>query len=105
MHVAQMAYAQFQTYLADLPDVQLDPKAPRDTNIENFASTLIGWMKWVALIGGVLGLLISAGMLVVGRRNRNAMASDGMVGGVWVIGGVSLAAVAYGFVDAVWNIV
>ena len=57
-------------------------------------STVIGWVKWGVLAGGVLGILICAGMVILGRRNRNQMAIEGMIGGAWVLGGLAMASVA-----------
>lgn len=66
--------------------------------LADITDTVIGWLKWGVLAGGVAGLLICAMMIVVGRRNRNALASDGVQGAVWVIGGLALAATASGLV-------
>lgn len=72
------------------------PAAP--PGLETITNTILGWLKWGVLVGGVAGLLICASMIVVGRRNRNALASDGIQGAVWVLGGLALAAVAGGLV-------
>lgn len=72
------------------------PKAP--PGLEKISDTILGWLKWGTLVCGVGGLLICALMIVVGRRNRNAMASDGVAGAVWVIGGLALASLAGGLV-------
>jgi cytosine/uracil/thiamine/allantoin permease len=42
----------------------------------------------------VLGILICAIMLIIGRRNRSATAYEGLVGSAWVLGGLALASVA-----------
>jgi hypothetical protein len=84
-------------YLAD-PVIQ-DPKPVAPTPaLAKLGETILGWLKWGVLMGGVAGLLISAMMIVIGRRNRNAMAADGVSGAVWVIGGLALAASAAGLV-------
>lgn len=103
MYLAQLAYAKYQTYLAVPGVTDNAPSAPTE-KLGSFGSTFIGWMKWIVLVGGVIGLIVCAAMLVVGRRNRNAVAQDGIVGGVWVIGGISMCAIAFGFTDAVFNI-
>ena len=72
------------------------PAAPPGLAV--ITNTVLGWLKWGVLVGGVAGLLICAVMIVIGRRNRNAMASDGISGAVWVLGGLALAAVAGGLV-------
>ena len=58
------------------------------------AGELLGWLKWGVLVSGVLGILICALMLIIGRRNRSATAYEGLVGSAWVIGGLALASVA-----------
>ncbi|MGE3836178.1 MAG: hypothetical protein AB7H43_15545, partial [Acidimicrobiia bacterium] len=65
----------------------------------NLANIIIGGMKWFGLVGGVVGILICALMIMVGRRNRNQLASDGLSGVVWVIGGLSLLSLAGSFVS------
>jgi hypothetical protein len=46
-------------------------------------------------------MFISAGMMIIGRRNRSATAVDGAAGVPWVLGGLFLAAVAASIVGAV----
>jgi cytosine/uracil/thiamine/allantoin permease len=46
------------------------------------------------LFAGVLGILICAVMLIIGRRNRSATAYEGLVGSAWILGGLALASVA-----------
>ena len=58
------------------------------------AGELLSWLKWGVLVAGVLGILICALMLIIGRRNRSATAYEGLVGSAWVIGGLALASVA-----------
>ncbi|MBW0101425.1 hypothetical protein [Pseudonocardia sp. KRD291] len=58
------------------------------------ADQLLGWLKWGVLVSGVLGILICAFMLIIGRRNRSATAYEGLVGSAWVLGGLALASVA-----------
>ena len=52
------------------------------------------------LVSGVAGLLICAGKMAVGHRNRATFAADGATGVPWVLGGLSLAAVAAALVGA-----
>jgi hypothetical protein len=49
---------------------------------------------------GVGGVLICALMIIVGRRNRNQMATEGVFSLAWVFGGLSLVAVAASLVGA-----
>jgi hypothetical protein len=58
------------------------------------ANTVIGWLKTCVLVAGVGGLLICAIMITIGRRNRNAMAAEGVAGATWVLGGLALASSA-----------
>lgn len=57
-------------------------------------TTMIAWGKWGVLVCGVAGLLICAGKMAIGHRNRATFAADGATGVPWVLGGLSLAAVA-----------
>lgn len=61
---------------------------------------IIGWGKWIVMALGVIGLLFCAGQMIMGRKNRHQMAADGATGVPWVIGGVSLIALAAPLVDA-----
>jgi hypothetical protein len=73
------------------------PPAP-PPGLEKISNTVLGWLKWAALVCGVGGLLICAIMIITGRRRSNAMASDGIAGAVWVLGGLALASLAGGLV-------
>ena len=75
------------------------PQAP--PGMEAVANQFLGWGKWMLVIAGVLGMFISAGMMIIGRRNRSATAVDGAAGVPWVLGGLFLAAVAASIVGAV----
>jgi hypothetical protein len=68
------------------------PKAP--PGLAGPVDTVIAWAKWGVLICGVVGLLICAGKMAIGHRNRATFAADGATGVPWVLGGLSLAAVA-----------
>ena len=68
------------------------PKAP--PGLDALAQQLLGWLKWGVLVAGILGILVCALMLIIGRRNRSATAYEGLVGSAWVIGGLALASVA-----------
>ncbi|MCU1650987.1 MAG: hypothetical protein JWQ60_2136 [Pseudonocardia sp.] len=75
------------------------PVAP--PGLADITNTLLGWLKWGLLVAGVGGILICAGMIILGRRNRNQMATDGVLGSVWVLGGLALASAAGVLVGAV----
>jgi hypothetical protein len=76
--------------LADAPNPA--PAAP--PGLTGPVTTLIAWGKWGVLICGVAGLLICAGKMAIGHRNRATFAADGATGIPWVLGGLSLAAVS-----------
>ncbi|MBT8226103.1 MAG: hypothetical protein HKP61_15160 [Dactylosporangium sp.] len=67
--------------------------------MDTVANLFLGWGKWVLIVGGVLGLFICGGMMILGRRNRSATAVDGATGIPWVLGGLTLGAIAAGVVD------
>ncbi len=75
-----------------------NPKPAIPPGLGPIADTVVSWGKWAVLAAGVVGLLICAMQIIIGRRNRNAMAADGVAGAVWVIGGLALAASAAGLV-------
>lgn len=68
------------------------PQAP--PGLARPVNTIIAWAKWGVLICGVTGLLICGGKMAIGHRNRATFAADGATGVPWVLGGLSLAAVA-----------
>lgn len=78
--------------LAEYPVPNPPPEPP--FGLETFGSHVIAWLKWAVLIGGMVGMLICSGMIILGRRNRSSVAQDGLVGSVWVIGGLAMASVA-----------
>lgn len=78
------------TFLLAVPNP--GPEAP--PGFEELVGRLLGWMKWGVLAAGILGILICALMLIIGRRNRSATAYEGLIGSAWVLGGLALASVA-----------
>jgi hypothetical protein len=73
------------------------PQAP--PGLTGPVTTIIAWGKWGVLVCGVAGLLICAGKMAIGHRNRATFAADGATGVPWVLGGLSLAAVAAAIVS------
>jgi len=63
-------------------------------------STIIAWAKWGVMVCGVIGLLISAGKMTIGHRNRSTFAADGATSIPWVLGGLSLSLIAAYVVSA-----
>jgi hypothetical protein len=72
----------------------LDPAPTPPPGLGEIVGELLSWFKWGVLACGVLGILICAIMLIIGRRNRSATAYEGLVGSAWVLGGLALASVA-----------
>jgi len=68
------------------------PKAP--PGLTGKLNTIIAWGKYMVMGLGVIGLLICAGQMAIGRRNRHTFAADGAAGIPWVLGGLSLAAIS-----------
>lgn len=80
------------------------PPTPPPTpppGLDALGNTFIGWMKWTLIICGVAGLLACGIMMAVGRRNRSSFAADGAAGIPWVLGGLTLGAIAAVIVGAV----
>lgn len=71
-----------------------DPAPDAPPGLVGPVTTIIAWGKWGVLVCGVAGLLICAGKMAIGHRNRATFAADGATGIPWVLGGLSLAAVA-----------
>ena len=71
-----------------------NPPAQAPPGLSAPVNTILGWGKWGVLVCGVAGLLICAGKMTIGHRNRATFAADGATGVPWVLAGLSLAAVA-----------
>lgn len=81
---------------ADVPD----PAPVQIPGLEGPLDTIIGWGKWLMFFLGVIGLLICAGQMAIGRRNRHSFAADGAAGIPWVLGACSLAVIAPAVIGA-----
>lgn len=75
------------------------PAAP--PGLGDLTNTILAWIKWGCLVSGVAGLMICGGMMILGRRNRNQLAIEGVSSTVWVFGGLALVATAAGLVSVV----
>ena len=73
--------------------VPTPPPSP-PPGLGQLGDTFISWMTWILRVCGVGGLMACGIMMAVGRRNRSAMAADGAAGIPWVLGGLTLGAVA-----------
>ncbi len=76
-----------------------NPAPSPPPGLEGPVTTMVAWGKWGVLVCGVAGLLICAGKMAIGHRNRATFAADGATGIPWVLGGLSLAAVAASIVS------
>jgi len=87
--------ASVSTLVAEIPN----PSPAPPPGLVDLTNTLFSWLKWGVLMSGFGGLLICGGMIIWGRRNRNQMATDGVIGVVWVFGGLAVAGAAWQLVD------
>ncbi len=95
-------FTEFQGWITQQPPLIPDPAplAPPG-KLAAATNTILGWMKWAGLVGGV-GALIAAGiMMAIGRRNRNNMAIEGAISLPWVVAGLALVLGAAGVVGFV----
>ena len=83
------------------PAVPLNPDPVPIPGMEEVANLFLGWGKWTLIVAGVLGMFICGGMMILGRRNRSSTAVDGATGIPWVLGGLSLASIAFAVVGTV----
>lgn len=89
--------------LAQFTSLALAPPNPTPAvppGLGAFADQILAWLKWGVLFAGVLGILVCAVMIIIGRRNRSATAYEGLVGSAWILGGLALASVAAVIVGA-----
>jgi hypothetical protein len=84
------------SFLAQPPNP--GPQPP--PGLENFGNNLISWIKWGVLVAGMAGLLISAIMVIIGRRGRNEVAVQGFMGVGYGLVGLAIASVAAVLVGA-----
>jgi hypothetical protein len=75
------------------------PQVP--AGFSGFSTLITSWLVWGVRAAGIIGLLVAALMIIVGRRNRNQLATEGVFGSVWVGVGIALASSAALLVDAV----
>ena len=77
-----------------LPTQLLNPPPQAPPGIEQLAGQIVGWLKWGVLVVGVAGILVCAGMIIIGHRHRGGLAQEGLIGSLWVLGGLTLASLA-----------
>ncbi|XVU24290.1 hypothetical protein ACQPZJ_44855 [Actinoplanes sp. CA-054009] len=91
-HVAHEVVTQL---MADpTPAGNLNPAPAAPPGLDAVGTTFLGWMKWILRVCGVGGLMACGIMMAVGRRQRSAFAADGAAGIPWVLGGLTIGAVA-----------
>ena len=94
-------FAQSAQMAVDVLAAAPDPKPVAPPGLQAAADQMIGWFKWVLIVGGVIGLLCCGIMMAVGRRNRSSFAADGAAGIPWVLAGLTMGAVASVIVGAI----
>ncbi|HEY2206747.1 MAG TPA: hypothetical protein VGH99_19970 [Pseudonocardia sp.] len=70
------------------------PPSPAPPGFAELADHLVGWLTWCAFAAGTVGLLGCLGLALLGRRQRGRLVHEGLVGTLWVLGGMVLASVA-----------
>jgi len=75
-----------------------DPAPQAPPGLSGDVNTLLGWWKWIALTGGVFGLIGCGAMMAIGRRSRSSLAADGATGIPWVLAGLTLIVLSSGIV-------
>jgi hypothetical protein len=71
-----------------------DAPASLPPGLSQATGKLFSWGKGVDYAVGALALLVCAGMIIGGRRNRSQVATEGAVGVGWVILGLTLVGAA-----------
>jgi hypothetical protein len=80
--------------LADLSTTAPPPTPVAPPGLQVMGDTFLSWLAWILRICGIGGLMACGVMMAIGRRNRSSMAADGAAGIPWVLGGLTLGAVA-----------
>ncbi|HEY0573556.1 MAG TPA: hypothetical protein VGD73_05595 [Pseudonocardia sp.] len=83
-----------------VPTQVLNPPPQAPPGIDQLASQIVGWLKWGVLVVGVAGILVCAAVIIIGRRHRGGLAQEGLIGSLWVLGGLTLASLAAVLVGA-----
>lgn len=88
--------------VADAPQLlaQPNPAPAPPPGLKEFGSNLISWLKWGVLVCGILGILFSAGMIIIGRRRGGEMTMQGFMGVGYGMVGLAIASVAATLVGA-----
>lgn len=79
--------------LAQAPTIPNPPPGvPKE--FQGFGDMIVAALKWVLIVAGVAGLLACAIMIVIGRRNRNQLAQQGIFDVGYVMLGLAVGSVA-----------
>lgn len=87
-------------FIGATPAPNITPQAPPGA-FGSTTSLLLGWLMYIGIIAGVVGLMFCGIQMTIGRRQRHAMAADGAAGVPWVLVGLSVIALATGIVSAI----
>ena len=71
-----------------------DTPASLPAGLSQAAAKIFGWAKGAVYALGAIFMVVCAGMIIAGRRNRGQVSVEGAVGVAWVIGGLTLAGCA-----------
>ncbi|RBM18117.1 hypothetical protein DI005_20200 [Prauserella sp. PE36] len=77
-----------------------DPAPAPPPGLQGFGNSVISWTKWGLLIAGMVGIIVSAIMIAIGRRNRHQTAYDGLTGVGWGLVALAIGSVAATLVGA-----
>ncbi len=69
------------------PPVPNPPAAP-PPGFTGPVNTILGWIKWGAIVAGSVGMSACGLMMILGRRNRSSLAVDGAAGIPYVLLGL-----------------
>lgn len=71
-----------------------NPGAQAPPGLGDVATLILSYTKWIAGTLGVIGVIVIAIMMMIGRRNRSQMAADGLSALPWIVGGFLLIGLA-----------
>ncbi|KDA40863.1 hypothetical protein E0F15_10215 [Frankia sp. B2] len=86
--------------LAAIDPLVPNPRPQAPEGVQETVNMVVGWLKYGGLVAGVVGLLICAIMMALGRRNRSQMSVEGAAGVPWALAAMSLIFLAGSFVSA-----
>jgi hypothetical protein len=69
-----------------------DPPAAPPPGFAGPVDTILGWIKWGAIVAGSVGMSVCGLMMILGRRNRSTLAADGAAGIPYVLLGLMVVA-------------